>query len=225
MDDLTEIERIAGGLIRQLSSGQRRALTRRMARTLADSQRRRIAAQRQPDGGSFAPRAEREPPTPGKFTACFLYPSGGSGEPRRVILKSYVWQNSMMTGFDIEAGAIRSFFRDKVIKWLPAPEGMQNASAGKLRSRRGSLRRRAMFRKLASARFLRTGSDDLGFWVGFTGRAAEVAAIHQHGLRDRPSLKAKAILYPKRELLGDTAADREALLDEVYAYLADSVNV
>lgn len=218
-DDLADIERIAGSLLRQLTSGQRRSLMRRMANTLAQSQRKRIAAQRQPDGSAFAARAERRPPTAGKFAVSFLYPSGGSGAPRKVMMRSYDMQNGMMTGFDIEAGEIRSFVFDKVIKWLPVPPGQQNAGGSKLR-RRGSLRRKAMFRKLASARFLRSQVDDLGFWVGFSGRAADVAQVHQHGLRDRPSLKARTITYPKRELLGATEADREAMLDALYEHMA-----
>ena len=42
-DDLAEIERIAGALLRSLSSGQRRTLMRRMGRDLAAGQRARIA--------------------------------------------------------------------------------------------------------------------------------------------------------------------------------------
>ena len=61
-EDLAEIERIAGSLIRSLSSGQRRTLMRRMARTMAQSQRERIAAQRQHDGSKFEARKEKAPP-------------------------------------------------------------------------------------------------------------------------------------------------------------------
>ena len=219
-DDLAEVERIAGALIRSLSSGQRRALMRRMARTLAQSQRDRIAAQRQPDGGKFEARKEKAQPITGRGATCFLYPSGGGGEPRKVIMKSFAWGNGrMMTGFDIEAGAIRSFEFDKVVKWLPVPEEHRNAGGGKLR-RRGGLRRRAMFRRLASARFLRTGADDQGFWVGFSGKVSQIAGVHQYGLRDKPSLRAQAVPYPRRELLGATPADGNRLLDMLYTHIA-----
>lgn len=218
-DDLAEIERIAGALIRSLSSGERRGLIRRMARTLAQSQRERIAAQRQPDGGKYEARKEKTPPVTSRGATCFLYPSGGGGEPRKVIMKSFAWGNGrMMTGFDIEAGAIRSFEFDKVVKWLPVPDEHKNAGGGKLR-RRGGLRRRAMFRRLASARFLRTGSDDQSFWVGFSGKVSQIAGVHQYGLRDKPSLRAQAVTYPKRELLGATAADRNSLLDLFYTHI------
>ena len=221
-DDLAEVERIAGALLRSLSSGERRALMRRMGRSLANSQRSRIAAQRQPDGSAFAARKDKAPPVSGRGAACFLYPSGGGGEPRRVIMKSFSWGTGrMMTGFDIEAGGIRSFEFDKIVKWLPVPEEHRNAGGGSLR-RRGGLRRRAMFRRLASARFLRTGADDQGFWVGFSGKVSQIAGVHQFGLRDKPSIKAKAVPYPRRELLGATAADREQLLDMLYAHIAES---
>lgn len=220
-DDLAEIERIAGSLLRGLSSGQRRALMRRMARELAISQRERITAQRQPDGSPFAARKKKEPPVSGRGAACFLYPSGGGGPPRRVIMKSFTWGNGqMMTGFDIEAGAIRSFEFAKVVKWLPVPEEHRNAGGGKLR-RRGSLRRKAMFRRLASSRFMKTGTDDQSFWVGFSGKLSQIAGVHQYGLRDKPSLRAKAVAYPQRELLGATPIDRERLLDTLLIHIGD----
>lgn len=54
-------------------------------------------------------------------------------------MKSFTWtKGRMVTGFDIEAAAIRSFAFDKVVKWLPVPEEHRNASGGKLR-RRGRL--------------------------------------------------------------------------------------
>lgn len=225
-DDLVEIERMAGGLLRQLSSGQRRSLLRRMARDMAARNRTRIAAQQAPDGTAYEPRRKREPPRTSNHSVCFLYPSGGSGAPRKVILRQYALEktgetNTMMTGFDIEAGAIRSFFHDKVIKWLPVDEEHRNKMGGRL-SKKGSLRRKAMFRRLATARLLRSGTDDHGFWVGFTGRAAEVARIHHEGLRDRPALRAKPIPYPRRPLVGFSDADRQALLDMLYAHLLEA---
>lgn len=221
-DDLAEVERIAGALLRRLSSSQRRAIMRKMARELAISQRQRIASQHQPDGSAFEPRKTKQPPVSGRGAACFLYPSGNGGEPRRVIMKSFTWGTGrMMTGFDIEAGGIRSFAFDRIVRWLPVPEEYRNSGGGKLR-RRGGLRRKAMFRSLAGARFLRTGTDDQGFWVGFSGKVSQIASVHQHGLRDKPSLRAKAVRYPRRELLGASPADRERLLDVLYRHIGNS---
>lgn len=221
-DELAEIERIAGALLRGLSSGQRRTLMRRMARELGAGQRERIAGQQAPDGSAFTPRKKKEPPISGRGTACFLYPAGGSGDPRRVIMKSFTWgAGQKMTGFDIDAGAIRTFEFSKVVKWLPVPPEYENRSSGKLR-RRGSIRRRNMFRRLSSARFLKSGADDQSLWVGFSGKVSAIANVHQRGLRDRPSIRAKPVDYPQRELLGATSADRERMLDILYAHMADS---
>lgn len=220
-DDLAELERVAGALLRSLSPAEQRGLMRRMGRDLAASQRRRIAAQQQPDGSNFEARREKAPAQPGRGPACFLYPAGGGGEPRRVLMKSFTWGSGhMLTGFDIEAGAIRSFERDKIVKWLPVPEEHRGGSAARKRPAR--IRRRAMFRRLATARFLRSGVDDQGVWVGFTGKAAQIAGVHHYGLRDKLSLRAKAVLYPKRELLGLSVAESEHLLDLLFDHLADS---
>lgn len=217
-DDLAELERVAGALLRSLSAAEQRGLMRRMGRDLAASQRRRIAAQQQPDGSAFEARREKAPAQPGRGPACFLYPAGGGGEPRRVLMKSFTWGTGrMLTGFDIEAGAIRSFEFDKIVKWLPVPEEHRSSSAARKRPAR--IRRRAMFRRLATARFLRSGVDDQGVWVGFTGKVAQIASVHQYGLRDKPSLRAKAVPYPKRELLGITASDQEQLLDLLFTHL------
>lgn len=219
MDDLSEIERLAGALLRQLEPAQRRALLRSMSRDVVKRQRSRIASQKNPDGSPFAPRAPKTPPMQGRYAVSFLYPSGGFGAPRHVTLKSYTVSNKMMTGYDLEAEGIRSFFFDKVIKWLPVPSDKQNVSAGRLR-KRGSLRRAAMFRRLSSARYLRSGNDDLEFWVGFTGRAAEVARIHQEGLKDKPAKNAREIHYPQRRVLGFSGEDRQALLDSMLQHFS-----
>jgi len=217
-EDLLELEAMAGSIIRALTSGERRALLRRMAQRLALSQRQRIAAQRQPDGSAFEARKEKTPPISSRGPACFLYPS--SGGARRVIMKGFAWDNERkMTGYDVEAGGIRSFHFDKVVKWLPVPQEYRGGGGSTLR-RKGGLRRRAMFRRLSSGRYLRSGVNDRGFWVGFSGKASEIAGIHQHGLRDKPSLRARAIPYPKRELIGATDADREMMINMLCEHLA-----
>jgi hypothetical protein len=111
-------------------------------------------------------------------------------------MKSFTWGTGRsMTGFDIEAGGIRTFEFAKVVQWLPVPPEYRNHTSGRLR-RRGGLRRKAMFRKLASARYLKSQADDQGFWVGFSGKVSRIASIHQNGLRDKPSLRAKAVDTP-----------------------------
>ena len=92
--------------------------------------------------------------------------------------------------------------------------------AGRLR-RSGTIKRKAMFRKLRNTTNLKAGSTDTEAWVGFSGRAARIARVHQEGLEDAPSIGAKPVRYARRMLLGDTEAERQALLDILFAHVTD----
>lgn len=220
-DDFAPIEQLAGALLRSLSSSERRTLLRRMARELRQSQSARIGAQKNPDGSAFAARRPRREQKPGAFAVRFLYPLGAA-EPRLVFMRSWVRQGPLMTGFDEEAGGIRSFFFDKVAKWLPVDAAEQNAGAGKLR-RRGGIRRTAMFRKLRGGRFLRADATDSEAWIGFSGRAAEIAQVHQEGLFDTPTMKSKKVRYARRGLLGLTEAERGRAIDILLAHVTEAL--
>jgi phage gpG-like protein len=220
-DGFEEIEKIAGALLRQLAPAARRSLLRKMAREVQKSQSARIGRQETPEGQRYTPRRPKRDPKPGNFAVRFLYPKGDAN-PRAVFMKSWVRQGPLLTGFDTEAGGIRSFFWDKVDKWLPVEAKQQNASAAKFR-RKGTIRQRAMFRKLRNGRNLRTGASDNEAWIGFTGRAAEIAAIHQEGGSDRPGLKSKPVRYAQRKLLGLTNNERTLALDLLLASLTSTV--
>lgn len=220
MDDLSALEGIAGALLRSLASGERRKLLRRIARDIQKSQSARIGRQQAPDGESFAARRPKRDPRPGNHTAKFLYPKGAAA-PRLILMKSWVHQGPLLTGFDIEAGGIRSFFWDKIDRWVPVEPGEQNSGAGKFR-RQGRIRNQAMFRKLRNGRNLRSDATDQEAWIGFTGRAAEIARVSQEGLSDRPAAKAKPVRYARRVLLGLTAAERGAVLDLLLKHVAEA---
>lgn len=217
-DDFAPIEQMAGNLLRSLSSAERRSLLRKLARALRATQSERIGAQKNPDGSAYTPRRPRREMKPGNFAVKFLYPKGDPN-PRLVFMKSWVRQGPLMTGFDAEAGAIRSFFWDKVAQWLPVEPEDQNKNAGKFR-RRGSIRRTAMFRKLRSGRFLRSDATDTEAWIGFTGRASLVADIHQSGKMDAPKKGGREIRYAQRGLLGMTERERGMALDMLLDHVA-----
>jgi phage virion morphogenesis protein len=91
----------------------------------------------------------------------------------------------------------------------------------RLRDRAGALRRQAaMFSKLRTARWLRATGITNAAEVGFTGRVARIARIHQEGLRDRAEPTAPEIRYPRRALLGVTGSDRERIRDLLLLHLA-----
>lgn len=217
--DLAELEAFVGGMLKSLEPRARRRLFRKVATTMRRSNQQRIAAQRNPDGSSFAARKPPTEPVPGNYAVKFLYPSGGSGPPRLVMMRSWVKQGPIFTGFDVEAGGIRSFEYDKVVKWLRVDAAEENKGAGKFRQRK-TIRQRAMFRKIRRSGILHTGQNDHEAWIGFGGRVAQVARVHQFGLRDRPARHAREVRYERRELLGKTAQEREVLLDTVIEHLS-----
>lgn len=96
-----------------------------------------------------------------------------------------------------------------------------------IRGRQGGVRRRAeaaktgapMFRKLRTSAFLKGGVDADGVWVGFTGRVARIAAVHQGGEIDRTSPQGPEVRYPARVLLGFTDQEKRMILDVVLDHL------
>lgn len=97
------------------------------------------------------------------------------------------------------------------------PDGQRfaprKAPDSKARRRKGAIRRKAMFRKLRLAKFLKSGASPDEAWIGFTGRAASIARVHQDGLSDAPTRGGKKVRYIQRVLLGLTGAEQERILD------------
>lgn len=214
--DLAELEAFVGGMLKSLDASQKRQLLRHVARDMRKANRERIRAQHNPDGSRFAARKDPPEPQIANYAVKFLYPSGGSGKPRLAFLKSWEKQGPVFTGFDIEAGAMRTFEYAKVIKWLGVSPEDQNKSGGKIRKRK-TIREKAMFRKIGNKIY--SGNSDHEAWIGFGGMIASVARVHQYGLTDKPARHARAVQYERRELLGMAAEDREVLLDKVIEHL------
>jgi phage virion morphogenesis protein len=97
----------------------------------------------------------------------------------------------------------------------------RKAKAGgkKLREKRGRIKRTAMFMKLRTARWLRIEADGRGLAIGFAGRVARVARVHQFGERAPIEPGGPEYRYPARVLLGFTDADREMIRDRLLRHL------
>ncbi|TKJ63966.1 phage virion morphogenesis protein [Pseudomonas sp. CFBP13506] len=90
----------------------------------------------------------------------------------------------------------------------------------KLRGKQGRIRRKlAMFMKLRTATFLRVRGDSNAVSVGFSGRIARIARVHQYGLKDRAERGAKEVQYEQRETLGFTDADLDLIRDRLLSHL------
>lgn len=83
--------------------------------------------------------------------------------------------------------------------------------SGKIRSRKGKIKRGLMFKKLASARFLKYQNTPEGIAVGFFGRLARIARVHQDGLSDEVSPGGPSHRYAQRGLLGFTPSTRAVI--------------
>jgi len=93
--------------------------------------------------------------------------------------------------------------------------------AHKLREKQGRVKRKAkMFQKLRTASYLKARGDSALVAVGFTGRIARIARVHQEGLRDRVAPRGPFGHYEQRELLGFTDADLQLVRDGLLAHLA-----
>ncbi|MET1080313.1 MAG: phage virion morphogenesis protein [Pseudomonas sp.] len=205
-DGFDALEDWAGALLNKMEPAARRTLARDIARDLRRSTAQRIAGQRNPDGSRFEKRKPRKEPktTPVRF----IYQTPGA-EPREVLMRSWVFKGGLMTGFDREADGIRSFRKDRIVRHLPAPSGSGGGTGTRGMARKQGAIRRRMFDRLRTAKHLKTRSDTHGATVGFFGRVARLARIHQFGERDK--VGKIDYQYPKRELLGFTDADRELI--------------
>lgn len=76
-----------------------------------------------------------------------------------------------------------------------------------------------MFRKLRTASFLKVQGDGNAISVGFTGRIARIARVHQYGLKDRAEKGAPSVGYEQRELLGLTEANLDIIRDQLLTHL------
>lgn len=78
--------------------------------------------------------------------------------------------------------------------------------------KQGRIKRKVMFAKLRTARFLKVRSNANEVSVGFNGSSAAIAAVHQYGLSASPSKnKDFKVQYAQRELLGFAEEDIEMI--------------
>ena len=89
-----------------------------------------------------------------------------------------------------------------------------------LRGKQGRVKRKlAMFKKLRTASYLKVRGDSNSVTVGFTGRIARIARVHQYGLNDRAERGAPDVRYEQRQVLGFTSTDMELIRDGILAHI------
>lgn len=193
-----QLDQVFADILGGMSPAGRIRTAREVGRMLRQSQSRRIARQESPDGAKFEKR--RRKVLRSQAGIGFIW----NGETRR--LRN--WRATkgsrgrMLTGFDEGRGAIRSFYREDIERYL---------DINFMQTRKDTTKADPMFRRLRTARFLKARADAGGATVGYTGVAARIARTHQYGLRDRVNKSGAVATYPQRQLLGITKADRMAI--------------
>lgn len=89
-----------------------------------------------------------------------------------------------------------------------------------LRGKKGRMKRKVkMFQKLHTASFMKIKGDGNAISVGFEGRVARIARVHQYGLKDRAERSGPEVQYDQRRLLGFTENETDWLKDSILTYL------
>ncbi|PWI80492.1 phage virion morphogenesis protein [Enterobacter sp. CGMCC 5087] len=204
-----QLDGVLEALTERLSPAARKKLAGTLAMGLRERQAKRIRQQRNPDGSPYVPKKKREIKTyTGRLR--FIW----KGEVREI----NNWHNTkdksgggVVTGFDASKGSFRSFRRDDIAQYL-AIELNKTAM-------RRTLKKNEMFRRLRTYQYLRTEYSAQGARVGFTGRAAAIARIHQFGLVDDLDAHFHG-RYPERELLGINDDDVHWMSDQILSFIS-----
>lgn len=81
----------------------------------------------------------------------------------------------------------------------------------------GSIKRKgAMFKKIDQQLKTEYSADKAS--VGFGGRTAQIAKVHQEGKTIRPADRAKSTKYPIRELVGFSQEDQKWIIKQITYY-------
>ena len=88
----------------------------------------------------------------------------------------------------------------------------------RLREQKGKIKRK-MFTKIKNTSNLKVLSNADSIAIGFVGRVARIARVHQEGLKDRAEKGAPDVVYPKRELLGFTEQDIKLVEDSCLKHI------
>lgn len=77
-----------------------------------------------------------------------------------------------------------------------------------------------MFNAIKNAKYMRVIKNPQGIAVGFTGRVAFIAGIHQYGLKGRVDKDGPTVKYSSRELLGFTPEEIKMIEHDIIEHLA-----
>lgn len=103
--------------------------------------------------------------------------------------------------------------------YVPRKPRLTMTSSG-LREKAGRIKRRAMFAKLRTVKHFKVEADSEGITIGFAGRAARLASVHQYGESSVVARGGRSYQYPVRQLLGFTIAEQEMIREKLLEQLS-----
>lgn len=89
----------------------------------------------------------------------------------------------------------------------------------RLRDKKNKIKNK-MFNVIKSAKYMRMERTAQGIAIGFAGRVAFIARVHQFGLRDKVDRDGPTVKYDSRELLGFTEEEIKMIENDVLDYLS-----
>ncbi len=84
----------------------------------------------------------------------------------------------------------------------------------RLRDKKNKIKNK-MFNLIKTSKYMRIERTSEGVAIGFMNRVANIARVHQYGLRDRVEKGGPTVKYDSRELLGFTPAELEMIESKV----------
>lgn len=192
-------------LLQATKPAKRREIARKLAVAVRQAQQAHLHAQQTPDGQPFEPR--RNKVLRGSARLVFVY----QGQVRTLnnFRSSRGRSGRLITGFDDDRGAVRSFNRRHISRYL---------ELDRRAVQRTTVRSDPMFKRLRTHRYLRINTSPDSAVVGFQQQAARIAREHHYGLTGTVNALAQ-VKYPQRPLLGLSDAEKMNLLDIIYQAL------
>lgn len=193
-------------LLKKLTPTQRKQLSRLISRDLRQNQIKRIRRQQNPDGSPYAPRKA-------SFVTVmralrFIW----KGQDRQLTnwRSQKTRHGEVITGIDVDKNQARSFRKSDIQRFIAVKKARISTQRKRKQTR--------MFKKLASAKYLRRFSNDHEATLFFSPNVATIAETHHFGLTEKG--RYSSIHYPARQLLGLTPEDITHIEDQILDFLA-----
>lgn len=201
-DTLRQLDSELTHLLNRMLQGQRRQLAKEITRDLRRSQIKRISQQKNPDGSPYTKRKANFITVQREIQ--FMW----HGQKRT--LRNWRGNSKTITGQDANKKVQRSFRKSDIQRYI-------SIKKDKISTERKTKQTR-MFKKLATARFLRAYNSDKEAVIYFLPSAANIAGVHQFGLTER--IGNAKITYPSRQLLGLTPQEIRHIESQIIDFLS-----